>query len=542
MINLSEHSIHAWLEKEEIKTDTGSELDFKDHSFMWDIYKDLSPKQAIMKAAQVTMSTCATLKAFWIAKFKNVDIIYTLPTESDRNMFVGGKVNRIIAQNPPLQAWVKDKDSIEQKQVDNNFIHFRGTWTTRSAIMIPSDLNIYDEIDSSKQDVIEQYATRLQHSKRKWEWYFSHPSAPDFGVDRFWQKSDQKHWFIKCFTCQVDQYLSWPESIDRDKGIFVCKSCNAELSNDNRRKGRWVKKYKDREYSGYWIPLLICPWVSAKEIIGYHKNKSEEYFYNKVLGLPYVGAGNKLTWEMFAQNLTGKSYTAKQDERIVLGIDTGLKLDYVMGGQKGLFYHGNAKDYDELDRHMERWPDMIAVIDAGGDLIGSRKFYEKWSGRVFLCYLGADRKTKELVQWKEGDEWGSCTVDRYRIIQQLVGEFAQRMIPVHGDEKEWNDYYQHWRNLTRIKVMDPVTGETKGYKWVRSGPDHKASATWMWRVGMDKYGFGGGAIIGGESAEFGIPVVPEISPDMTISPVTPDGRDLATAINEWVREQEEDDY
>ena len=37
--------------------------------------------------------------------------------------------------------------------------------------MVSSDLNIYDEVDSSKQDVIEQYSTRLQHSPHKWEWY-----------------------------------------------------------------------------------------------------------------------------------------------------------------------------------------------------------------------------------------------------------------------------------------------------------------------------------------------------------------------------------
>ena len=97
-----QHSIHAFIGKHDIKTDTGVPLDFKDHQFMWDIYRDLSPYQVIMKAAQVTMSTCATIKAFWIAKYKGMDLIYTLPTESDRNTFVGGKVNRIVAQNPIL--------------------------------------------------------------------------------------------------------------------------------------------------------------------------------------------------------------------------------------------------------------------------------------------------------------------------------------------------------------------------------------------------------------------------------------------------------
>lgn len=522
---LEEYSIHAFLDKYNIKTDTGVVLDFRDHAFMWDVYKDLSPKQAIMKAAQVTMSTCAILKAFWISKYRQIDLIYTLPTESDRNIFVGSKVNRIIAQNPILQDWVKDKDSIEQKQVGNNSIHFRGTWTQRTAIMVPSDLNVYDEIDSSKQDIIEQYATRLQHSKLKWEWYFSHPSAPDFGVDRYWQKSDQKHWFIKCGFCYKEQYLDWPDSVDQKRQIYVCKYCKAELSDDMRRKGRWVKKYKDREYSGWWMPLLMCPWVSAKEIIDYHRDKGEEYFYNKVLGKPFIGAGNKLIWSMFAQNLTDKLRTPAKDESIVLGIDTGLEIDYVMGDRKGLFYHSTTKDYDELDKHMKRWDKAIAVIDAGGDLIGSRKFYERWAGRVFLCHLGADRKTKELVQWKEGDEYGNCIVDRYRIIQIVVDEFRKGMVPVSGDAGDWHDYWLDWKNLTRIKTLDPVTRESRGHKWVRSGRDHKALATCFWRVGMDKYGWGGGEILGVNEPAIQAPVGPEIKPDGSAELTLIDGKD-----------------
>lgn len=540
---LEQYSLHAWLEKEQIKTDTGMPLDFREHAFMWDIYRDLSPRQVIMKAAQVTMSTCAILKAFWIAKHQRIDLIYTLPTDSDRNTFVGSKVNRLIMQNPILQSWVKDKDSIEQKQVGDNFVHFRGTWTQRAAIMVPSELNIYDEIDSSKQDTIEQYATRLQHSKRKWQWYFSHPSAPDFGVDRYWQKSDQKHWFISCGACHREQYLDWPDSVDKDRGIYVCKFCGSELSDDMRRKGRWLRRKgtESAQYSGYWIPLLICPWVPASEIVGYYKDKSEEYFYNKVLGKPFVGAGNKLTWESFAQNLSGKARAPGRDARVVVGVDTGLHLDYVMGDEKGLFFHGATTSYKELDEVMDRWPFAISIVDAGGDLIGSRAFYERWPGRVFLCHLTGDRKTKELVQWKEGEEYGNCLVDRYRIIQFVVDEFGAGRIPVHGGADDWQDYFQDWRNLTRIKVLNPVTGETMGYKWVRSGRDHKALATCFWRVGMDKYGWGGGEILG-EKPVIVAPAGPALGPDETIIPVTPDGRHPFAATIDYLREGETDDW
>jgi hypothetical protein len=56
-----------------------------------------------------------------------------------------------------------------------------------------------------------------------------------------------------------------------------------------------VKKFKNREISGYQVSSLFCPWISAEKIISYYQDKSEEYFYNKVLGLPYIGAGTTVT-------------------------------------------------------------------------------------------------------------------------------------------------------------------------------------------------------------------------------------------------------
>lgn len=509
-MNLEDLSIHAFIDKYKIKTEAGLPLDFKDHMYMFDIYSDLSPKQAIMKAAQITMSTCASIKAPWVAKTRGMDIIYTLPTEADRNTFVGGKINRMIAQNPVLQQWTKDKDSVEQKQIGKSIVHFRGTFTQKSATMVPSDLNIYDEVDASKLSVIEQYGTRLQHSKYKWEWYFSHPSSENTGVHKFWLLSDQKHWFITCPTCKYKQYMRWPDSVDMERQIFVCRneSCRAEISDNTRRRGEWVKKFKEREFSGYWIPLLICPWVSAKDIIGYFNEKTEEYFYNKVLGLPYVGGGNKLTRDLLFQNLTNKPYAPDRDKRVIIGIDTGLKLDYVMGDDTGLFYHGDANDYDMLDDCMKRWPKAIAIIDQGGDLIGSRKFHQRWKGRVFLMAFGGEKKGLQLITWGKNEEYGSASCDRNRLIQLVVDEFRTGRIPLHGTEMDWFEYANDWDNLTRIKVIDQTTEEHKGFKWVRNGRDHRALATALYRAGMDRFSQDTSTHVGKDSS-LQFPVAPE---------------------------------
>jgi len=487
--------IHDWIITEKIKNEKGDPIEFDDHPFLFDIYADKAQNMVVMKAAQVGLTTCEMLKNHFDAKKYKLDIIYTLPTDGDVKVMVAGKTNRIIENNPCMLEDVADKDSVESKRVGNSMIYFRGTWTKKAAMMTPADRLVHDEKDTSKLDIINDYQARLQHSKWKQTHTFSHPSLPETGVDIDWKKSDQKHWFYKCPHCNFWQFPSWnleditQMSIDIENKKFVCKKCRKEIPNYVRREGQWVAKYKDRPWSGYWVPLLIAPWVSADYIVEKHLDPdvTDEFFYTKVLGLPYADASSKLLRKSFLQNLTHKSYAPSSDERVVIGIDTGLRIDYVVGNDKGLFHHADANDYADLDNLMQRWPNAIAVIDQGGDLIGSRKFFERWAGRVYLCALTGDRTTKELVRFGRGDEQGAVTADRNRMIQLVIDEFRFKRIPVHGTEEDWFEYWLDWNNLHKLKILDPDTNQIKNYKWVRNGRDHRALATVFWRVGMRRF-------------------------------------------------------
>lgn len=485
-----------------VKNEKGDPIDFKNHLYLFDIYRDPAQNLTIMKAAQVGMSTAEIIKNHYDAKRYKMDIIYTLPTDNDVKVFVGGKVNRIIANNPVMLNDVADKDSIEQKQVGPSMIYFRGTWTKKAAIMVTADRLSHDEKDSSKLDIIADYQARLQHSKYKQTHTYSHPSLPNTGVHNDWNASDQKHWFVKCPHCNHWQYMSWDMenpnkmSVDLERKVYVCKKCHGILDNRTRATGQWVAKYKEREWSGYWIPLLIAPWISAPDLVAkfQHPDTTPEFFYTKILGLPFADASAKLLYDSFVQNLTGALWAPTKDERVILGIDTGLRLDYVLGNHKGLFYHDDCTDYKPLDDIMVRYPKAIAVIDAGGDLIGSRAFALRYPGRAFLCYLGGDRKTNELVKWGSQDEHGAVQADRNRMIQLVIDEFRTKRIPVHGTVSDWYEYWLDWNNLAKMKVLDPDTNVVKGYKWVRSGRDHRALATVFWRVGMTRFA-GTGSIV-----------------------------------------------
>ena len=483
--------IHAFIYDNDIKNEQGFPIEFRDRGFLWDIYEDMSPLQVVLKAPQIGMTTLMVIKSFWVAKNLKKDIIYTLPTQHDVQDMASSKINRIIAQNSVFMNWVKEHDSVESKTVGENSISYRGTWSPKQAMMIASQCNIHDEVDASNQQVLEQYQTRLQAQAGGWQWYFSHPSLPDYGIDIYWQQSDQKHWFITCPHCEEEQYLSWPESIDKERREYICKACKGVLSDDDRRKGEWHAKYKDREFSGYWVSQLMCPWITADKILTDFAEKSPEYFWNYVLGLPYSGGDSKLTQHHLFQNLTGEQTVAEKDERVILGIDTGKKLDYVLGNARlGLFHHGDAEDYRPLDDIMRRWPMAIAVIDAGGDFIGAQAFYERWQGRVFQAFVAHKYNALTPVTWGENEEQGKVNYDLDRLWQMCVDELRERRLPLQGTESDWWEYWLDWKNMSRIKVFDPKTNQFKGIKWVRNGRNHRASATLFWRIGMERFGKG----------------------------------------------------
>lgn len=552
----------AWIEYYQIKNEKGEPITFEKHQFLIDIYNDQSDNLVVKKAAQVGLSTLEILKNVRDAEMQRMDIIYTLPTDNDVGVFVGGKVNRIIANNPHLESLTEDKDTVEQKQIGKSMVYFRGTWSKKAAIMVTADRLVHDEKDSSKQDVIADYQARLQHSKFKQTHVFSHPSVPNQGVDMEWKKSDQKEWFITCPHCQKKQYLSWNTeepakmSIDIERKIFVCKGCRQELDWHARAKGEWRRKKgtEGAKWSGYHISLLMAPWVTAEEIVEKYNEclagkQTMDFFFNKVLGEPYAGGGNSVTED----TILGLHTREKNlyEGRLVIGVDTGVKLRYVLGNKQGLVGYGEMTDYtpddvnklpleQTLEYFLIKFPNSVMVIDQGGDIIGSRKLQKKYPGRVFLCHYARDRKTQQLMRWGEKDEYGTVLADRNRMIQLVVNEATEKRFALYNGEKsEWHDYWLHWSHIYRIVEEDTLG--VKHYVWLRSDRDDWVHATVYWRIGISRFGTGG-ALVGVNTDRQPDSYI--INPDNTVD-FNPDdmfGKRSAGEDESWITDDDEGDW
>lgn len=481
----------------------GEVLSFKDRQFLIAILEDRSLLQVILKAPQIGMTVLQLIKSMWWAFYEKKDIIYTLPTETMVQEMAGGKINRIIAQNPIFLSWVKEHDSVEQKAVGKHIIHYRGTQS--HPLMTTSQLNIHDEVDASVPENIAAYETRQQSQLGGMRWYFSHPSMIGAGVDAHWTKSDQKEWFIKCSECNEIQFLEWPHSIDQQRECYQCKFCGAEISDQQRRTGyngihSWKKLYPEAEYSGYHISQLICPWIPAKKIIKDFKEKEPQYFYNFTLALPYADAKSKVTLETIKNLLTPNE---ERTGRVIFGVDTGLKIRWVCGDKNGLFGIGEVESYEDLQRECDKYKDWIMVVDQGGDIIGVRQFAENNPGRVFLCYFQQDKKSMQLIKWGEKDEYGLVRVDRNRLIQLVVDEMNDKRIPLNGDLDKWWNLWLHWQYMYRVVEEDKVGNLV--YVWECDKSSHRndyALAECYWRVGIERFATHNSMFVGPETQAF----------------------------------------
>lgn len=502
-----------WILKHKIKNEAGFPIEFDNHKFLWDMYNDMSPLQVWLKPPQIGATVAKTLKSMYVAKKQKRQIIYTLPTQSDVQEMVGGSINRIIAQNPILMEWVRDHDTVEQKQVGDSMIFYRGTWTAKQAMMIPSGLNIHDEVDASDAAVITQYETRLQAQKDGgWRWYFSHPSLAGFGVDIYWQQSDKKEWFITCPECAESFDMQWPRNVSREKNAYICHNCQHVLSDNDRKNGVW-RATAEGIFSGYHVSQLMCPWIPASKVLEAFDDpmKDMQYFFNYVLGLPYISSESKIPSDIVLKNVTRE--TNSQEGRIIIGVDTGLPIHFTCLNKEGVFYYSKCKPpsedydpYDDLRRLLNLWPKAIVVADQGGDLIGIRKLQAEYRGRVFLVWYRKDRKSQEVIRWGQGDDHGTVVVDRNRMIQLVVEQLRDLgRINLNGDREDWREWAEHFDNIYREMV---IVKETKDkdiktlygneYIWKRNGPDHFVHTLVYALVGLNRFSGDMATIVGAD--------------------------------------------
>lgn len=530
---LEDDNIIAWIFNNNLKNERGNPIVFDKFSFMIDPYLDWSPHQGVRKCTQIGWSVMTNIKLFYAARHgipgygvPAANVIYTLPSDSDVNTFVPSKTNLLIENNPIIKEYIRnakgDTDSIQRKQVGNSMVYFKGTRSKTAALMLSSDLNIHDEADRSEPAIIEQYEGRLAGSMYKGRWVFSNPSAPNMPADLMYLDSDQKHWFIKCEHCGAWQYLDWYKLsehqlvydtsnphcfIDDTQGLYVCGKCASPISDDNRQRGKWVKKFKDKSISGYWISHFMCSWITAKELLRVERDKSKAYFMNFVRGLPYVGSDVTIDAQTIINNMVLGEHTWTKG-KVAMGVDNGDTKHYVIGDAQGIFEVGKTRDWDQIERLIEKY-EPTCVIDLNPYPNKPRELAKKYRPRgnsrwrVYCSFYIEQSKNYELIDWGSDDKAHMVYPVRNLLFDDLIAYISNGNVKFFNNKAYFEEYISHWETMYRLDMVGtkraedigPTTKIMQGVWQSSTGNDHYAHATLFYYVALSKIIGGGGQVL-----------------------------------------------
>lgn len=505
---LEQTNIIAWIFKNDIKTERGLSFDFEKFSFMIDPYLDWHPLQGTRKCSQIGWSVMTNLKLFYAAQFgipgygiPAANVIYTMPTDNDIKSFVPSKTNALIANNRILINYIKDEngnkrdvDSIERKRIGNSFVYFKGTKSKTAALAITSDLNIHDEADRSDKLIINQYESRLGTSEYKGRWIFSNPSSPKMPADQMYLISDQKHWFVKCEHCGHWQYLDWKKLTDHDfvlanhcyvdpkNKIYVCSKCGLELSDDNRKRGKWVPKFEHKPASGYWVSHMMCSWISAKEMLITEETKDKGYFNNFALGIPYVGSDVVVDRQSIINNIVLDEirYTPG---RVAMGIDNGNDKHYVIGDERGIWEIGKTQSWDQIEMLINKYQ-PYSIVDLNPYPAKPKELAKKYRNLWCSFYVN-DQRNLQLYEWGQRDKAHMVYPHRNKVIDEVINYIFAGKVKFLRSHAYWEEYINHWETMARVDEETSL-GIIRGVWQSSTGEDHYCHATVYWFIALQK--------------------------------------------------------
>jgi hypothetical protein len=380
----------------------GRPFRFTGHEYLRAIYDDTAPHVVLSKAAQIGGTTYSVLRSLH-ACLQGLDVGYYFPTRTDVLDFSRSRVGPLLGDNPFLADRIRDTDTVGLKRIGDANLYFRGMKSTVGMKSVPLDMIVFDELDEATPDARAMAWERIAHSDYKRVIELSNPSLPGYGIDEQFEKSDQRHWTLKCPGCSHWTSLEreFPIKLGQEVRIILpredgtyyraCPRCGHELNVD---QGEWVADYPDRATHGYRISQLFSSKVDPGEILEeYRTTRLPTRFYNLKIGIPWADLDRRVD-PATVMALCGDVRATEGEVYPVLGVDTGKRHHVVVLHQnkdrKGPLVLATARVCDsfaDLDALMKEFQIRHCVIDALPETHATREFAERHAGKVSMCYF-----------------------------------------------------------------------------------------------------------------------------------------------------------
>ena len=504
------NNLSAWIERY-LRLE-GRKFDMSGrYSFQKRIVNDTSRVVNTVKCAQIGLTT-ATIAYFLaaMATQRKFNTIYALPSQTDASKIVTTKINPIIQESTRLRQLAdKSADSVELKQIGNNFLFCRGAKSETAALSISADCLVADEIDRSDPDVLKQFRSRLQASELAIIKQFSTPTVDGVGISKEAETSKRYRSFATCTHCnhiwlpsfhtdiRVPGYTADISEITRTNiqtldwknAHWICPNCNRDpILHPSRLQWVCENDSENWEASTYYVnPVVCCEVLKPAYLVrtSTEFNTRSEWL-NQVLGETSTENNEQITRQDVEASFTN---SLDSSEVHYLGADIGLLCHVAIGrrtqaGELLVVHRETVPVTNFIARRqelMKQYRIAVSVHDAypyTSMIMGICDYDPNSYGCTFSTGNSPELFT---IQEKVADaEEGKLNLrlvkaNRTRALDEILTLFKEkRILTARISSSEDDKYLAHCLSMKRTQVF--VKDELQ-FQWQKTnGNDHSLFA------------------------------------------------------------------
>ena len=267
----------------------------------------------VMKSARVGYSKILNHVIGYHIHQDPAPIMLVQPTIEDAQGYSKEEIAPMLRDTPCLRGVVSDakaKDganTILQKQFPGGTLSLVGANSPRGFRRVSRRVVLFDEVDGYPASAGSE-GDQIKLGIRRTEYYWnrkivagSTPTVKDFSrVERMFQQTDQRRYFVPCPHCNHMQYLRWPNITwsdnDPSTAAYKCESCSTLIPHSKKRwmveRGEWRPTAPGNgKHIGFhiWAAYSYSPNASWSNLVeefldAKHDAEQLKTFVNTVLG------------------------------------------------------------------------------------------------------------------------------------------------------------------------------------------------------------------------------------------------------------------
>jgi phage terminase large subunit GpA-like protein len=301
--------------------------------YMRAIMDALSPSHparrvVFMKAAQVGATEAGNNWIGYVIHHAPGPMLAVQPTVELAKRFSRQRLEPLIAESPALRERVKPSrardagNTVLSKEFPAGLLVITGANSAVGLRSMPARYLFLDEVDAYPPSADEEgdpvalaEARTRTFSWRSKAFLASTPTIAGISrIEREYEASDQRRYFMPCPHCEHRQWLQF-ERLRWDKGRpetthYICEACDGRIEEQHKtgmlRSGEWrpTAESADPATIGFHISALYSPvgWMSWADIArmceaAQATDEAKRSFKNGVLGLTWVESGEAPDWQ-----------------------------------------------------------------------------------------------------------------------------------------------------------------------------------------------------------------------------------------------------